>query len=105
MGDFQRANRKLVSYPTQMLLLKCNIKYFFFLVFRFFLSVHLSFNFENFYVNKISHTFSFAFFQRGIRGSSPDIVDDGMGTDRYKLNQYNESDGERCVFGSLSFID
>lgn len=46
----------------------------------------------------------FAFFQRGIRGSSPDVADEGMDTDKYRLDQYDESDGEMYVFKSLSFI-
>ncbi|CAG9533631.1 unnamed protein product [Cercopithifilaria johnstoni] len=33
--------------------------------------------------------------RRGIRGSSPDVVDEGTDADRYKLDKYDESDGER----------
>uniref|UniRef100_A0A915Q0H1 Anaphase-promoting complex subunit 4 WD40 domain-containing protein n=1 Tax=Setaria digitata TaxID=48799 RepID=A0A915Q0H1_9BILA len=33
--------------------------------------------------------------QRGIRGSSPDVADEGMGTDNYRLDKYDESDEER----------
>ncbi|VIO88292.1 Uncharacterized protein BM_BM4703 [Brugia malayi] len=33
--------------------------------------------------------------RRGIRGSSPDVEDEGMDTDRYRLDQYDESGDER----------
>ncbi|VDM92415.1 unnamed protein product [Onchocerca ochengi] len=34
--------------------------------------------------------------RRGIRGSSPDVADEGMDIDKYKLDQYDEDDDERA---------
>ncbi|VDO47912.1 unnamed protein product [Onchocerca flexuosa] len=34
--------------------------------------------------------------RRGIRGSSPDVADEGMDIDKYKLDKYDEDDGERA---------